>query len=127
VHSLELTHDVAVDTKDALDQLSSLPGVSFVALMDQEGFLMDSAGRLAADAEAVAAMASCLLETSEGIGRELGHATLRCTLAEFDDGLVLAMGAAASSRLVIVLHDVAALDAVRRSARDVIAALACTL
>jgi uncharacterized protein len=123
VHSLELT----VDTKDGLDQLSSLPGVSFVALMDPEGFLMNSAGRLAADADAVAAMASCLLETSESIGRELGHGTLTCTLAEFDDGLVLAMGAAASSRLVIVLHDVAALDAVRRSARDVIAALACTL
>src|SRR5262247_2591260 len=95
--------------------------------MDQEGFVMDSAGRLTADAEAVAAMASCLLETSEGIGRELGHGTLRCTLAEFDDGLVLAMGAAAPSRLVVVLHEVAALDAVRRSARDLTAALACTL
>ena len=123
MHGLELT----VDTKDALDQLASLSGVSFVALMDQAGFLMDSAGRLAADAETVAAMASGLLETSEGIGRELGHGTPRCTLAEFDDGLVLAMSAATSSRLVIVLHDVAVLDAVRRSARDVIAALACTL
>ena len=125
MHSLELT----VDTKDTLEQLSSLPGVSFVALMDQEGFMIDSAGRPTADAEAVAAMASCLLETSEGIGRELGHGhgTLRCTLAEFDDGLVLAMGATAPFRLVAVLRDVAALDAVRRSARDVIAALACTL
>ena len=127
MHSLELTQDVVVDTKDALDQLSSLPGVSFVALMDREGFLMDCAGRLAGDAEAVTAMASCLLETSEGIGRELGHGALRCTLSEFDDGLVLAMGAAASSRLVVVLHDLAALDAARRSARDVVATLPCTL
>jgi predicted regulator of Ras-like GTPase activity (Roadblock/LC7/MglB family) len=129
VHSLELTHDVATDTKDALDQLASLPGVSFVALMDRdrEGFLMDCAGRLAGDAEALSAMASCLLETSEGIGRELRHGALRCTISEFDDGLVLAMGAAASSRLIVVLHDVAALDAVRRSARDVVAALPCTL
>jgi len=123
VHTLELTFD----TKAALDQLSSQPGVQFVALMDREGFLMDSAGRLAGDAEAVAAMASCLLETSEGIGRELGHGTLRSLLSEFDDGLVLAMGSPESSRLVVVLHDVAGLDAVCRSARDVVATLPRTL
>ena len=115
MHSLELS----VDTKDALDQLSSQPGVSFVALTDREGFLLDSAGSLAGDAEAVAATASCLLETSEGIGRELGHGALRCTLSEFDDGLVLAMGVSASSRLVVVIHDLSALDAVRCSAHDV--------
>jgi hypothetical protein len=40
---------------------------------------------------------------------------------------VLVMGAAASSRLVVVLDDVAALDAARRSAHRVIAALPCTL
>ena len=127
MRSLELTYDVAVDTKDALDQLSLLPGVSFAALMDREGFLMDCAGRPAGDAEAVAAMASCLLETSAGIGRELGHGALRCMISEFDNGLVFAMGAAASSRLVVVLHAVAALAAARRSAHRVIAALPCTL
>jgi predicted regulator of Ras-like GTPase activity (Roadblock/LC7/MglB family) len=123
VQSLELSHDVAVDTKDALDQLSSLPGVSFVALMDREGFLVDCAGRPADDAEAVVAMASCLLETSECIGRELGHGALRCMISEFDDVLVLAMGGAASSRLVVVLHELAALDAARRSAHRIVAAL----
>ena len=127
MHSLELTHDLAIDQKDALDRLSSLPGVSFAALMDREGFLMDCAGRLAGDADAVTAMASCLLETSESLARELGHGRLRCSVSEWDDGLVLAMGGAASSRLVVVLHDVAALDTVRRSARDVVAALPFTL
>ena len=122
MHTLELT----VDTKAALDQLSSQPGVQFVALMDREGFLMDCTGRLAGDAEAVAAMASCLLETSEGIGRELGHGTVRSTLSEFDNGLVLAMGSPASSRLVVVLHDIRELDAVLRSARDVVTTLART-
>ena len=127
MHSLELSHDVATNPKDALDHLSSLPGVSFAALMDREGFLMECAGRLAGDAEAVTAMASCLLETSEGLARELGHGALGCTISEFDDGLVLAMGGAASSRLVVVLHDVAALDTVRRSARDVVGVLPSTL
>ncbi len=127
MHSLELTHAALVDTKDALDQLASLPGVSFAALMDREGFLVDHAGPLALDAEAVGALAACLLESSEKMGRELGQRSLRCSICEFDEGLVLAMGASAPSRLVVVLHDVTALDAARRSARDVLAALPCTL
>ena len=121
------TLELTVDTKGALDQLSSQPGVAFVALMDQEGFLLESVGCLAGDAEAVTAMVSSLLETSEAVARELGQGTLKSTLSEFDDGLVLAMGATASSRLVVVLHDVAGLDAVRRCARDVVATLSRTL
>ena len=127
MRSLELTPDAALGTKDALDQLASLPGVSFAALMDREGFVIDRSGDIAQDAEAVAALASCLLESSEGIGRELGQGRLRCSICEFDEGLVLAMGAGAPSRLVVVLHDVAALDAARRSASHVFAALPCTL
>lgn len=127
MHSLELTHVAAVETKDALAHLASLPGVSFAALMDCEGFLIDHAGHIAADAEAVSALASSLLESSEKMGRELGQRSLRYSICEFDEGLVLAMGTSAPSRLVVVLHDVTALDAARRSARDMLAALPCTL
>ncbi len=114
---------VTVEAEGVLAPLASLPGVSFVALMDREGFVIDWAGWIPRDPEVVAALASCLLQSSEGIGRELGQGALQSMVCEFDEGLVLVMGANSPSRLAVMLRDPAALEAARRLARQVLPAL----
>src|SRR5207249_8594648 len=69
--------------KQRLQALADTPGVRFVVLADREGFLIETAGELAPDADEVAgALASCLAEASDGIGRELGQGPLVGTRSE---------------------------------------------
>ncbi len=103
--------------------ITSVPGVSFAVAMDRGGFTIEWAGEEGLGAEDVAALASSLLESSEGIGREFGQGAVRSIMCEFDDGLVLVMGADSSTRLAVVLRDPAALDPVRRCATQVMPAL----
>ena len=113
--------DVMAEPSALLAALMRLRGVSFAALADREGFLLESAGETALDAEAVTALASGLLDSSAGIGRELGQGPQRSMICEFEQGLVLLVGAESSSTLAVVLHDHAALDAVRRCASQIVA------
>src|SRR4029450_14047026 len=63
--------------KDRLAGLAATPGVRFVVLTDREGFLIETAGDLSPETDEVAgALASCLAEASDGIGRELGQGGL---------------------------------------------------
>jgi CheY-like chemotaxis protein/predicted regulator of Ras-like GTPase activity (Roadblock/LC7/MglB family) len=89
------------------------PGVRFAALVDREGFLIESAGETALEADVAGALASCLAESSEGIGRDLGHGALLGMILEYEGGMVLLHGVGPSALLVIVLRDPAALGKVR--------------
>ena len=115
--------DATADPQALLAALAALPGVSFVALMDREGFVIERAGEMALDAEVVAALASSMVESSGAVGRELGQGTLQNMICEYDEGLVLLMGADSASRLAVVLHDPTALEAARRCAKQVAPAL----
>jgi len=102
------------DLKTFLDRLAGEPGVVLTVLVDRQGFLVESAGERVLDAEMVGALASCLAESSEGIGRELGQGTLRSMIFEYDTGLVLLHGVGSEFRLAVVFRDPAALGMVRR-------------
>jgi CheY-like chemotaxis protein len=111
------------DPRALLTTLAELPGVSFAALTDREGFVIEWAGGTALDPEVVAALVSSLGESSEGTGRELGQGALQNMICEYDGGLVLLMDAGSTSRLTVVLRDPSALDAARRCAKQVAPAL----
>ena len=64
------------DSRSVLSRLAAVPGVTLAVLVDREGFLIESAGDLVLEAEAAGALAGCLAEASEAIGRELGQGTL---------------------------------------------------
>jgi predicted regulator of Ras-like GTPase activity (Roadblock/LC7/MglB family) len=111
------------DARSLLAAVTSVPGASFAVAMDRGGFVIEWTGETRLDAEDVAALGSCLLENSEGIGREFGQGAVRSMICEFDDGLVLVMGVDSATRLAVVLRDPAALDAVRRCAAQIMPAL----
>ncbi len=101
------------DLKATLGQLAAMPGVSLAALVDREGFLIEAAGELGVGAEVAGALAACLAESSEGIGREMGQGALSSMILDYEAGMVLLHGAGPAAILAVVLRDPTALGKVR--------------
>jgi CheY-like chemotaxis protein len=103
----------APDLRTALAQFMSLSGADWASLSDREGFLIESAGDIGVEAEIAAAMAACLAESSDGIGRELGRGALGGMLIEYEKGTVLLHTIGSAAVLAVMLKDAAALGKVR--------------
>jgi len=101
------------DLKAALEQLVAMPGVSLAALVDREGFLIEASGELGVGAEVAGALAACLAESSEGIGREMGQGQLSSMILDYEAGMLLLHAAGPSAILAVVLRDPTALGKVR--------------
>ncbi len=101
------------DLKATLGQLAAIPGVRLAAIVDREGFLIEVAGELGVGAEVAGALAACLAESSEGIGREMGQGALLSMILDYEAGMVLLHGAGPSAILAVVLRDSTALGKVR--------------
>ncbi len=107
--------------KQRLEGLAGTPGVRFVVLTDREGFLIETAGDLGPEADEVAgALASCLAEASEGIGRELGQGQLVGTILEYEAGTLLLHGVGSSALLAVLVGDQGALGKVRYYVRKAV-------
>ena len=112
--------DDTMGSEELLAALAADPGVRCAVLMDLDGFVVERAGESSFDAEAIAALASGVLEATARVGREIGHAALKTMTCEFDGALVLLVGAETSSALALILRDHTALDAARsRAARAI--------
>ncbi|MGH7365482.1 MAG: response regulator, partial [Candidatus Rokuibacteriota bacterium] len=85
------------DLKAVLAAVAELAGVSLTALIDREGALMEVAGGLLPEAEFAGALAACLVESTDGVGRALTQGRLQSLILEYDAGVVLlnAVGAGA--------------------------------
>jgi CheY-like chemotaxis protein len=101
------------DLKATLGQLAAMPGVRLAALVDREGFLIEAAGEIGVGVEVAGALAACLAESSEGIGREMGQGALSSMILDYEGGMVLLHGAGPSATLAVVLRDSTALRKVR--------------
>jgi CheY-like chemotaxis protein/predicted regulator of Ras-like GTPase activity (Roadblock/LC7/MglB family) len=101
------------DLKSVLEQLVAMPGVSLAALVDREGFLIEASGELGVGAEVAGALAACLAESSEGIGREMGQGPLSSMILDYEAGMLLLHAAGPSAILAVVLKDPTALGKVR--------------
>ena len=101
------------DLKGMLGQLAAMPGVGLATLVDREGFLIEAAGEVGIGAEAAGALASCLAESSEGIGRELGRGTLQSMILDYESGMVVLHAVGPSAVLAVVLRDATALGKLR--------------
>ena len=114
--------------RQRLQGLAGTPGVRFVVLSDREGFLIETAGDLAGDTDEVAgALASCLAEASDGIGRELGQGQLVGTILEYEGGTLLLHGVGPSALLAVLVADQGALGKVRYYVRKTVPELARAL
>jgi predicted regulator of Ras-like GTPase activity (Roadblock/LC7/MglB family) len=101
------------DLKTLLAGVGELPGVSLTALIDREGALMEVAGGLLPEAEFAGALAACLVESTDGVGRALTQGRLQSLILEYDGGVVLLNAIGAGALLAVVLGDPAVLGKVR--------------
>jgi predicted regulator of Ras-like GTPase activity (Roadblock/LC7/MglB family) len=114
--AVEVPVEAIADAKSVLGRLAAVPGVALAVLVDREGFLIESVGDMVLEAEAAGALAGCLAEASEAIGRELSQGPLVGLIAEYEAGLILVNMAGSGAMLATVLCDPAVLD----RARDVV-------
>ena len=99
---------------NADDETAGTPGVRFAVLTDREGFLIETAGDLTPDTDEVAgALASCLAEASDGVGRELGQGQLVGTMLEYESGTLLLYALGPSALLAVLVADLGAVGKVR--------------
>lgn len=117
----------ALDLRTLLEQFVAMPGVRLAALFDREGFLIESAGESGIEAQMAWALASSLAESSDGIGRELGHGDLHGVILEYDGGTVLLQSVGPAAMVGIVLQDAMALGKVRYSLKKSLPDLIRTL
>ncbi len=101
------------DLKALLAGVAELAGVSLTALIDREGALMEVAGGLLPEAELAGALAACLVEVTDGVGRALTQGRLQSLILEYDAGVVLLNAVGAGAMLAVVLGDSAVLGKVR--------------
>src|SRR3989442_2773327 len=114
IASLEVTEESSGDDlKSRLEALCTTPGVRMAALADREGFLIESAGDHALDAEVAAALSACVAESSHGIGRDLAQGGLLGMILEYQHGMLLLHAVGRSALLAVVVADASALGKAR--------------
>ena len=101
------------DLKPLLSGVAELPGVSLTALIDREGALKEAAGGLLPEAALAGALAACLVESTDGVGRALAQGQLQSVILEYDAGVVLLNAVGSGAMLAVVLGDPAVLGKVR--------------
>ena len=101
-----------------LSQFVAIEGVQWAVLADREGFLLASDG--AVDPEIAGALSSCLAESSEGLGRELGRGALQSLILEYEQGMIVLYSVGTSALLAIGLSEAAVLGKVRYYAKKTV-------
>jgi predicted regulator of Ras-like GTPase activity (Roadblock/LC7/MglB family) len=116
-----------LDVKGCLEQFVSVGGVRAVVLADRDGFLVEAAGDPELSTEATAALAGCLAESSDGLGRELSRGALTGMMLEYESGTLVLHGVGSSAMLAILVDGTAVLGKVRYYAKKVLPELARAL
>ena len=116
-----------LDVKGCLEQFVAVGGVRAVVLADRDGLLVEAAGDPELSTEATAALAGCLAESSDGLGRDLGRGALTAMMLEYEAGTLVLHGVGTSAMLAIVVDGTAVLGKVRYYAKKVLPELARAL
>jgi predicted regulator of Ras-like GTPase activity (Roadblock/LC7/MglB family) len=88
--------------KQILGEFLKLDGVSAAVVVGRDGFVIESAVSGKVDIDALGAMASTGMGTSEAMGTELGKGELRQMLVELDKGPILLSPLSADELIAIV-------------------------
>mgnify|MGYP005838333507 CR=1 FL=1 len=88
--------------KRILNDLIKVEGVSAAAIVGRDGFIIEHVSNLQMDVDALGAMASTSVGTSEAMGIELGKGTFEQVLVELEKGPVLLSLVSTNEILAIV-------------------------
>jgi predicted regulator of Ras-like GTPase activity (Roadblock/LC7/MglB family) len=99
--------------KQILGEFLNLEGVSAAVVIGRDGFVIESAVSGKMDIDALGAMASTGIGTSEAMGRELGKGQLTQMLVELDKGAIIISPLSKDELIAIVGENVSNLGRIR--------------
>jgi CheY-like chemotaxis protein len=103
---------VALDLKAVLGQFTGVAGVVVAALVDREGFLIESTGEVRDEVHVAWAQAAAVAQGAAGTGQDLNQGVLQAMILEYEGGNIL-LHTVGSAMLAIVLNDPTILGKVR--------------
>jgi predicted regulator of Ras-like GTPase activity (Roadblock/LC7/MglB family) len=107
---------MAKTIKEALSDFLKIEGVTSVAVVGRDGFVIESASKLKLDAEALGAVVASAIGASEMIGKDFNMGKLSQYLLEFESGKAII--AAAGDDILVLTTDInAIIGAVRYAVR----------
>ncbi len=105
------------DLNGVLVQFTLVPGVVAAAVVDREGFVVESAGGVAGDTELAWALAAAVAQSAAGVGQELTQGVLQAMILEYEGGIVLLHAVGSEAMIAVVLNDPTILGKVRYSVK----------
>ncbi|MCQ8893670.1 MAG: roadblock/LC7 domain-containing protein [Methanolinea sp.] len=99
--------------KQILGEFLKIDGVSAAVVVGRDGFVIESAVSGKMDIDALGAMASTGLGTSEAMGKELGKGELRQMLVELDQGPIIMSPLSPDELIAIVAGNEANIGRIR--------------
>lgn len=99
--------------KQILSEFLNLEGVSAAVVIGRDGFVIESAVSGKMDIDALGAMASTGIGTSEAMGRELGKGQLTQMLVELDKGPIVVSPLSKDELIAIVAENASNLGRIR--------------
>jgi uncharacterized protein len=99
--------------KQILGEFLNLEGVSAAVVIGRDGFVIESAVSGKMDIDALGAMASTGIGTSEAMGRELGKGQLTQMLVELDKGAIILSPLSKDELIAIVAENASNLGRIR--------------
>lgn len=99
--------------KQILGDFLKVDGVSAAVVVGRDGFVIESAASGKMDIDALGAMASTGIGTSEAMGKELGKGELNQMLVELNKGPIIISPLSADELIAIVADSTANLGRIR--------------
>ena len=110
---MNLKKKVACMLKQLLGEFLKIEGVAAAVVVGRDGFVIESAVSGKMDIDALGAMASTGMGTSEAMGKELGKGEIRQMLVELDKGPIILAPLSTDELIAIVAENEANVGRVR--------------
>jgi len=99
--------------KQILGEFLKIDGVTAAVVVGRDGFVIESAASGKMDIDALGAMASTGMGTSEAMGKELGKGDLNQMLVELDHGPIIMSPLSADELIAVVAGNEANIGRIR--------------
>ena len=103
--------------KSVLERFLSVEGVALATVTGTDGLVIDSAGRLEFDTEAVGAVATSALGAAQALSEEATRGRLVQSMIEFERGVVILEPIGELGVLLVLSEDITSMGRVRLVAR----------
>ena len=90
------------NAQEILNSLSKVEGITIAVIVDQDGFVIASAGKQGADIEAIGVMVTTGLRSAQTMGKELNIGSVTQTMVEFESSAIVTAAIGTDAALAVI-------------------------